>query len=445
MKNKNYYIETYGCQMNVYDSELVESHLLKTGYKETNNIELADLIFLNTCAIREKAQETVHNRLSSLAYLKKRNPNLIIGVLGCMAQNLKDDLLKDKPYVDVILGPDSYRRIPEIINNRNSKLNHVVDTKLSKYEIYNDLFPSRKEGVNAWISIMRGCDKFCTFCIVPFTRGRERSRSIPSIINEAKEAVNNGFVEITLLGQNVNSYQTSEGNFSYLLEKVAQIKGLKRIRYTSPHPQDFDEKLLKIMSSYDNICSYIHLPLQAGSNSILKRMNRTYTKEEFINLVSKIRTYIPGCSISTDIIVGFPGETESDFQETLNMMKKIRFNFAYMFKYSARPGTKAAEYDNQLPEDTKQNRLEKLIDLQSSITLKNNMEKINSIQHVLIEKESKKSKKYWSGRTDGNTWVIIKKKEEDIKQVVPVKINDAKGVTLFGDSLTNEELLYETN
>jgi len=445
MKNKNYYIETYGCQMNVYDSELVESQLLKTGYKETNNIELADLIFLNTCAIREKAQETVHNRLSSLAYLKKRNPNLIIGVLGCMAQNLKDDLLKDKPYVDVILGPDSYRRIPEIINNRNSKLNHVVDTKLSKYEIYNDLFPSRKEGVNAWISIMRGCDKFCTFCIVPFTRGRERSRSIPSIINEAKEAVNNGFVEITLLGQNVNSYQTSEGNFSYLLEKVAQIKGLKRIRYTSPHPQDFDEKLLKIMSSYDNICSYIHLPLQAGSNSILKRMNRTYTKEEFINLVSKIRTYIPGCSISTDIIVGFPGETESDFQETLNMMKKIRFNFAYMFKYSARPGTKAAEYDNQLPEDTKQNRLEKLIDLQSSITLKNNMEKINSIQHVLIEKESKKSKKYWSGRTDGNTWVIIKKKEEDIKQVVPVKINDAKGVTLFGDSLTNEELLYETN
>ena len=445
MKNKNYYIETYGCQMNVYDSELVESQLIKTGYKETDNIELADLIFLNTCAIREKAQETVHNRLSSLAYLKKRNPNLIIGVLGCMAQNLKDDLLKDKPYVDVILGPDSYRRIPEIINSRNNKLNHVVDTKLSKYEVYNDLFPSRREGVNAWISIMRGCDKFCTFCIVPFTRGRERSRSISSIIDEAKEAVNNGFVEITLLGQNVNSYQTSEGDFPDLLKKIAQVKGIKRIRYTSPHPRDFDEKLLKIMSSYDNICNYIHLPLQAGSNSILKRMNRTYTKEEFIDLVDKIRTYIPGCSISTDIIVGFPGETESDFQETLNMMKKVKFNFAYMFKYSERPGTKAAEYANQLPEDIKQNRLEKLIDLQSSITLKNNMEKINSIQYVLIEKESKKSKKYWSGRTDGNTWVIIKKKEESIKQVVPVKINDAKGVTLFGDSLTNEELLYETN
>ena len=445
MKDKNYYIETYGCQMNVYDSELVENQLIKTGYKETNNIELADLIFLNTCAIREKAQETVHNRLSSLAYLKKRNPNLIIGVLGCMAQNLKDDLLKDKPYVDVILGPDSYRRIPEIINNRNNKLNHVVDTKLSKYEIYSDLFPSRKEGVNAWISIMRGCDKFCTFCIVPFTRGRERSRSISSILNEAKEAVNNGFVEVTLLGQNVNSYQTSEGGFSDLLEQVAQIKGIKRIRYTSPHPQDFDERLLKIMSSYDNICNYIHLPLQAGSNTILKRMNRTYTKEEFIKLVHKIRDYIPGCSISTDIIVGFPGETESDFQETLDMMKKIKFNFAYMFKYSSRPGTKAAEYDKQLSENIKQERLEKLIDLQSSITLKNNIEKINSVQYVLIEKESKKSRDYWSGRTDGNTWAIIKKKDENIKQIIPVKINDAKGVTLFGDSLTEKELLYETN
>jgi len=446
MKDKNYYIETYGCQMNVYDSELVENQLIKTGYKETNNIELADLIFLNTCAIREKAEETVHNRLTSLAYLKKRNPNLIIGVLGCMAQNLKDDLLKDKPYVDVILGPDSYRRIPEIINNRNKKLNHIVDTKLSKYEIYNDLFPSRKEGVNAWISIMRGCDKFCTFCIVPFTRGRERSRSVKSIINEAKHAVANGFVEITLLGQNVNSYQTSNGDFSYLLEKVAQVKGIKRIRYTSPHPQDFDEKLLKIMRSYDNICNYIHLPLQSGSNTILNRMNRTYTKEEFSDLVDKIYHYIPGCSISTDVIVGFPGETEDDFQETLNMMKKIKFNFAYMFKYSSRPGTKAAEYNNQLSEDIKQDRLERLIDLQSSITLQNNVEKINSLQYILIEKESKKSKDYWSGRTDGNTWTIIKKKEAaNIKDLVPVKINDARGVTLFGESLTKEELLYETN
>ena len=306
-----------------YDSQLVENQLKKTGYQETNDIKLANLIFLNTCAIREKAEETVHNRLTSIAYLKKRNPKLIIGVLGCMAQNLKDDLLLNKPYVDIILGPDSYRRIPEIIKYRNGSLEHVVDTKLSKYEVYSDLFPSRKEGVNAWISIMRGCDKFCTFCIVPFTRGRERSRSIESIVNEAKDAVNKGFVEITLLGQNVNSYRTSNGDFCDLLEKLAKIKGIKRIRYISPHPRDFNDDLLEVMRKYDNICNYIHLPLQAGSNTILNKMNRTYTREEFLILVDKIKNYIPNCSISTDIIVGFPSETDLDFKETLDMMKIV--------------------------------------------------------------------------------------------------------------------------
>tara|TARA_B100001996_G_scaffold338283_1_gene290652 strand:- start:448 stop:1785 length:1338 start_codon:yes stop_codon:yes gene_type:complete len=445
MNNNRYYIETYGCQMNVYDSELVATQLKKTGYSQTNDIESANIIFLNTCAIREKAQETVHNRLNSLEYLKKRNPNLLIGILGCMAQNLKDDLLINKPYVDIILGPDSYRRIPDIIQNRISSLEHVVDTKLSKYEIYDDLFPSRKEGVNAWISIMRGCDKFCTFCIVPFTRGRERSRPIESIINEAKDAVRNGYAEITLLGQNVNSYSTANGDFADLLEEVANVKGIKRIRYTSPHPQDFDDKLLNIMAKYENICNYIHLPLQAGSNTTLKRMNRTYTKEEFIFLVKKIRNILPDCSISTDIIVGFPGETDSDFSETLEMMKINEFNFAYMFKYSSRPGTKAAEYDNQIDEDTKQKRLEELIKLQSEITLLQNKRKIGSIENVLIEKESKKSNDFWSGRTDGNTWTIIKKNNEKIKDVIPVLISDARGVTLFGKSLTNKEAIYEAN
>ena len=442
---KFYHIETYGCQMNVYDSELVQSQLEKIGYCSIDNIELADIIFLNTCAIREKAEETVHNRLTSIEYIKKRKPGVIIGVLGCMAQNLKDELLVSKPYVDIILGPDSYRKIPELIINRNTSLNHVVDTKLSKYEVYDDLFPSRKEGVNAWISIMRGCDKFCTFCIVPFTRGRERSRPINSILNETKEAINNGFVEITLLGQNVNSYSTKEGGFSNLLEKVAQIQGVKRIRYTSPHPKDFTDDLLKIMKKYDNICNYIHMPLQSGSDSILNKMNRNYTKKEFLSLVNMIRKHIPNCSISTDIIVGFPGETESDFKETLDMMKKIKFNFAYMFKYSSRPGTKAAEYNNQMDETIKQERLERLIDLQTKITLNSNKQKIGSIQHVLIEKESKKSDKYWSGRTDGNTWTIIKKNQEKINDIVPVKIIDARGVTLFGNCLTKEELLYETN
>ncbi len=445
MNNNKYYIETYGCQMNVYDSELVENQLKKTGYSQTDDIESANLIFLNTCAIREKAQETVHNRLNSLEYLKRRNPNILIGVLGCMAQNLKDDLLLNKPYVDIILGPDSYRRIPEIIQNRINSLEHVVDTTLSKYEIYDDLFPSRKEGVNAWVSIMRGCDKFCTFCIVPFTRGRERSRPVKSIVDEAKDAVKNGYVEITLLGQNVNSYSTPNGDFSDLLEKVAQVKGIKRIRYTSPHPQDFDDKLLNIMSKYDNICNHIHLPLQAGSDTVLKRMNRTYTKKEFINLVKKIRHVLPDCSISTDIIVGFPGEEESDFHETLEMMKINKFNFAYMFKYSSRPGTKASEYDNQIDEKIKQKRLEKLIKTQLEITLLQNKKKIGSIEYVLIEKESKKSSDFWSGRTDGNTWTIIEKNDENIKDIIPVIITDARGITLFGESLTNKEAIYEAN
>ena len=445
MNNNRYYIETYGCQMNVYDSELVENQLKKTGYSQTDDIESANLIFLNTCAIREKAQETVHNRLNSLEYLKRRNPNILIGVLGCMAQNLKDDLLLNKPYVDIILGPDSYRRIPEIIQNRMNSLEHVVDTTLSKYEIYDDLFPSRKEGVNAWVSIMRGCDKFCTFCIVPFTRGRERSRPVKSIVDEAKDAVKNGYVEITLLGQNVNSYTTPNGDFPDLLEKVAQVKGIKRIRYTSPHPQDFDDKLLNIMSKYDNICNHIHLPLQAGSDTVLKRMNRTYTKKEFINLVKKIRHVLPDCSISTDIIVGFPGEEESDFHETLEMMKINKFNFAYMFKYSSRPGTKASEYDNQIDEKIKQKRLEKLIKIQLEMTLLQNKKKIGSIEYVLIEKESKKSSDFWSGRTDGNIWTIIEKNDENIKDIIPVIITDARGITLFGKSLTNKEAIYEAN
>jgi len=417
MNNNKYYIETYGCQMNVYDSELVQAQLKKTGYQETNDIESANLIFLNTCAIREKAQETVHNRLDSIEYLKKRNPNLLIGVLGCMAQNLKDDLLLNKPYVDIILGPDSYRRIPEIIQNRSDLLEHVVDTKLSKYEVYDDLFPSRQEGVNAWISIMRGCDKFCTFCIVPFTRGRERSRPVQSIVDETKDAVKNGYVEITLLGQNVNSYTTPNGDFSDLLEQVAKVKGVKRIRYTSPHPQDFDDKLLNIMAKYDNICDYVHLPLQSGSDNVLKRMNRTYTKKEFINLVNKIRNILPNCSITTDIIVGFPGETDSDFSETLEMMKINEFNFAYMFKYSSRPGTKAAEYGNQIDENVKQKRLEQLIKTQLEITLLQNKKKIGSIANVLIEKESKKSSDFWSGRTEGNTWTIVKKTMKRLKML----------------------------
>ena len=440
MEQKKYYIETYGCQMNVYDSELVGSMLNKCGYQITDDIKSADAIFLNTCAIREKAEETVHNKLDSLQSLKNNKPELLLGVLGCMAQNLKDVILDSKPYVDVVLGPDSYRRIPEIINNRNENMNHYVDTRLSKFEVYDDMFPSRREGVNAWISIMRGCDKFCTFCIVPFTRGRERSRSIEGIKKEAVEAVRQGFVEITLLGQNVNSYRTPEGDFSNLLDEIAQIEGVKRIRYTSPHPQDIDEDLVKVMAKHSNICNNIHLPLQAGSDRILKRMNRTYTKQEFLNLVQMIRNIIPDCELSTDIIVGFPGETEDEFKETIEVVKASLFNSAFMFKYSSRPGTKASQYSDQISEEDKQARLEELIDVQKETTLLRNQRYIGQTVDVLIEKDSKRSELQWSGRTEGNMWVVFDKSNcSSIKDIVKVKINSTHGVTLFGEIVNSLE------
>jgi len=428
-----YYIETYGCQMNEYDSELVANILGNLGYSKSDKIEEADAIFLNTCAIREKAEETVHNRLNSLAYLKRQNSNLIIGVLGCMAQNLKNEILESKPFVDIILGPDSYRRLPDIIKFKNSNMDHIVDTRLSKYEVYDNLLPKRKDGITAWISIMRGCDKFCTFCIVPFTRGRERSRSIESVVTETQDIVKKGYKEVTLLGQNVNSYKTAEGDFPILLDKLAAVEGIKRIRYMSPHPRDIDEDLLKIMVKHKNICDQIHLPLQAGSSRILKRMNRTYTKEEFLNLVDLIRDYMPGCSISTDIIVGFPGETDEDFTETMEVVSKVEFDSAYMFKFSSRPGTKAAEYTDQIPEDIKQQRLETLIEFQHKITLIKNRKKIGTELEVLIEKVSKKSTDQWSGRTEGNTPVVFNKiNKYKIGDLVKIEILDVKGMTLLG-------------
>ena len=428
-----YHIETYGCQMNEYDSELVANILGDLGYSKSNKIEEADAIFLNTCAIREKAEETVHNRLNSLAYLKKQNSNLIIGVLGCMAQNLKNEILESKPYVDIILGPDSYRRLPEIIKFKNSNLDHIVDTRLSKYEVYDNLLPKRKDGITAWLSIMRGCDKFCTFCIVPFTRGRERSRTIESVVTETQDIVKKGYKEVTLLGQNVNSYKTSEGDFPVLLDNLAAVEGIERIRYMSPHPRDIDEDLLKIMVKHKNICNQIHLPLQAGSSRILKRMNRTYTKEEFLNLVDLIRNYMPDCGISTDIIVGFPGETDEDFAETMEVASKVEFDSAYMFKFSSRPGTKAAEYTDQISEEIKQQRLETLIDFQHKVTLIKNRKKIGTELEVLIEKVSKKSSDQWSGRTEGNAPVVFNKiNKYKIGDLVKIEILDVKGMTLLG-------------
>ena len=418
MQNK-YYIETYGCQMNVYDSELIENQLMKSGYKKTQNIEVANLIFLNTCAIREKAEDTVHNRLTSIAYLKKRNPKLMIGVVGCMAQNLKDELLLNKPYVDIILGPDSYRKIPEIINNRNKKINHIVDTKLSRYEVYDDLFPSRKEGVNAWISIMRGCDKFCTFCIVPFTRGRERSRPVETIVNEAKDAVANGFVEVTLLGQNVNSYSSPEGDFTYLLEEVAKIRGLKRIRYTSPHPRDFDDSLLETMTKYNNICNYIHLPLQSGSDHILKMMNRTYDRQEFLNLVKKIRGYIPNCSISTDVIVGFPGEKDEEFQETYDFLNELEVSYLHVFSYSEWDHTDAIKISHKVNPDIIKERSKKISKLSNKKKNEFYNKNLGAVRKVLVESYDNG---ILSGLTENYIRVKIVSKSEEVNSIISLQL-----------------------
>ena len=433
---KKFALETYGCQMNVADSELVEGILTNLGLEKTADYDEADAIFLNTCAIRENAETKVHSKLGNLHKIKLNKPHLIIGVLGCMAQNLKDDLLKNKPYVDIILGPDSYRKIPELINRHVKDNKSIVDTKLSKYEVYENLFPNRGDTFNAWVSIMRGCDKFCSFCIVPFTRGRERSRSVESIVEEVKKAVVQGFVEITLLGQNVNSYNFEGKSFSDLLLAVSDINGVKRIRYTSPHPQDINIELLEVMASRKNICNYVHFPMQSGSNEVLKRMNRTYTREHFYDMAMKIREIMPNCGLSTDIIVGFPGETDEQFRETLDLMEAIKFNSAFTFKYSPRPYTKAEQFSDQISEQIKKIRLDEMLILQRKHTLELNQKMIGTFQQVLIEKESKKSNLHWAGRTDSNEWVIIEKNNSNIKDIVPVEISNATGVILHGKEVT---------
>ena len=434
-----YYLETFGCQMNVADSEMIEGILQSKGYYPIKRMDSADIIFVNTCAIREHAEEKVHSRLGVFSKIKNNKPNVIIGVLGCMAQHLKDNILDSKPYVDIILGPDSYRKLPKLLERNKVDKKNIVDTQLSRYEVYNNFFPSRNEGINAWVSIMRGCDKFCTFCIVPFTRGRERSRSPNNIIDEVKKAVDEGFVEITLLGQNVNSYKYDNYSFDYLLKNIAEINGVQRLRYTSPHPQDMTDDVLYVMSHYDNICNAVHFPLQAGSNEVLKRMNRSYTKSHFIERAHRIRDILPNCGLSTDIIVGFPGETNSQFEETLNVMNEVKFDSAFTFKYSPRLGTKAYEYSDQILEIDKQERLDKVIKLQKKHTIFRNKEMIGNIERVLVEKNSKRSINQWAGRTDSNKWVIFDKENANIKDLVNVSITNAKGISLHGHLVKKKE------
>jgi tRNA-2-methylthio-N6-dimethylallyladenosine synthase len=432
MKNK-IYIETYGCQMNLADTELVQGILKNNGYNISKEIDDADVILLNTCSVRDNAEQRIYGRLDNLKKIKTDKPGTVIGILGCMAERLRKSLIEEKKIVDVVVGPDEYRRLPEYLDIAFGG-EKGIGVKLSRTETYDDIIPYREDGLNAWISVMRGCDKFCTFCVVPFTRGRERSRSLNSIVDEVEQLSSRGFREITLLGQNVNSYNDNGNDFADLLASCAIVDRSIRVRFTTSHPQDLSDKLLYTIAEHRNICNYIHLPVQSGSNRILHLMNRTYTIEHYLNLIDKAKKIIPGVSFSTDIISGFPTETMEDHLMTLDLMQKVRYDGAYMFKYSPREGTKAYNMNDDVPEEVKAKRLNDMIEIQQSISSKINQSLIGSEETVLVEGNSRKSDQFFAGRTDTNK-VVVFPKFEDVKEgdYVRVKINRATSATLFAD------------
>ena len=429
----NVYIETYGCQMNMADTELVLGILKNNGYELTKDANEANVILLNTCSIRENAEQRIYGRLGNFKNLKTSKPDLIVGILGCMAERLRKDLIEEKKIVDVVVGPDEYRKLPELIDVAFNG-EKGIGVKLSRTETYDDIIPFREDGLQAWISVMRGCDKFCTFCVVPFTRGRERSRTLNSIVNEIKQLSGRGFKEVTLLGQNVNSYVDENYDFADLLAACAVVDRNIRIRFTTSHPQDLSDKLLYTIAENPNICKYIHLPVQSGSNRILQLMNRTYTIEHYLSLIDKAREIIPGVSFSTDIISGFPTETYEDHVMTLDIMRQVKYDGAYMFKYSPREGTKSYKMGDDVPEEIKTKRLQEIIELQQQISFQINQGLIDKEEVILIEGLSRKSDKFLSGRTDTNKIVII---PFDVNlaegSYVKAKIERATSATLFGN------------
>lgn len=432
------YIETYGCQMNLADSETVLGLLDTDGYKVTDDIYRADVILVNTCSIRENAEQRIYGRLGQFKRLKKEHPELVVGVLGCMAERLRDKLTSERArgvgqIVDIIVGPDEYRKVPDLIT-RAWQGERGIAVKLSRVETYDDVTPLRTNGISAWISVMRGCDKFCSFCVVPFTRGRERSRAMVSIVKEVEELSKSGFKEVTLLGQNVNSYRDGKYDFADLLAAVANVDHSIRVRFTTSHPQDMSDKLIETIAAHPNICNYIHLPVQSGSDRILQLMNRTYDSAHYLRLVEKIRRTIPGVSLSTDIIVGFPTETEENHRATMELMKEVRYDGAFMFKYSARENTPAWKMGDSVPDEVKTQRLREIIELQNEISQNINKQQIGETVEVLIEGESKKSTNELMGRTGTNKVVVFPRGANSLKPgvYVGVKIVEANSATLFG-------------
>lgn len=439
MESKKLYIETYGCQMNLSDSEVVASILESDGYSITENIKEADLVFVNTCSIRDNAERRVRNRIQEFKHLKKLKPSLKIGILGCMAERLKETLLEEEEFVDMVVGPDAYRDLPRLIEESGDG-RQMANTVLSLEETYADISPVRldKNGISAFISIMRGCDNYCAYCVVPFTRGHERSRNPQSIIIEAQDLVSKGYKEITLLGQNVNSFNWKEGeeviNFSVLMKMVAEISPELRVRFSTSHPKDISDELIEMIAKMPNICNSIHLPVQSGSTTTLHRMKRSYTRDWYLNRIEKIKSLIPDCGLSTDVIAGYCGETEEEHQETLSLMKFVGYDYAFMFKYSERPDTLAAKkYEDDIAEEVKGRRLQEIISLQQESSHQNNLRDVGKVFRVLVDNISKRSVEKMSGRTDQNKVIVFDKQDTKLGDYVEVKCTSCTAATLLGE------------
>ncbi len=452
--NRKLFIESYGCAMNFSDSEIVASILSEQGFNTTQRLEDADLVLVNTCSIRDKAEQTVRKRLEKYNAVKRINPKMKVGVLGCMAERLKTKFLEEEKIVDLVVGPDAYKDLPNLLAEVDEGRD-AINVILSKEETYGDISPVRlnSNGVTAFVSITRGCDNMCTFCVVPFTRGRERSRNPQSIIEEINDLWDKGFKEITLLGQNVDSYLWYGGglkkdfskasdlqkatavNFAQLLELCAKAQPKMRVRFSTSNPQDLTLDVIETMAKFDNICKHIHLPVQSGSNRILKEMNRLHTREEYFELIDNIRRILPECSISQDLIAGFPTETEQDHQDTLSLMEYVKYNFGYMFTYSERPGTMAErKLDDDIPEEIKKRRLSEIVQLQREHSEIRTKEYLNTTVEVLIERESKKSSDQWSGRTSQNIVAVFPKEHYNVGDLVYVDVTDCTSATLIGEA-----------
>lgn len=445
---KKLYIESYGCQMNFSDSEVVASILKENGYSTTRNIDDASVVLINTCSIRDNAEKRVRNRLKEFIKKKRDNPELIVGILGCMAERLKKSLLEQEKLVDLVAGPDAYRDLPNLIDEVGTG-QRAVNVLLSRDETYADISPVRldKGGISAFVTIMRGCDNMCSFCVVPFTRGRERSRDPETIVEECQDLYEKGYREVTLLGQNVDSYRwniSNKGeiknpnnptvNFAQLIEMVAHVSSGLRVRFSTSHPKDMTDDVLRTMANYDNICSYIHLPVQSGNSNVLTRMNRGYSREWYLNRIQAIHEIIPDCAISTDIISGFCGETDEEHKDTLSLMDEVKYDFAYMFKYSERPKTLAErKFDDDVIDEVKSKRLSEIIEKQLKYSLESNKKRVGLVERVLVEGESKRSNEDMCGRTDRNSMVVFPKGDFDKGSYINVKILDCTSATLLGE------------